>query len=347
MDASTRNLTLAAVGGTLWAVVPTLDGPLPWVWSVAPVAPALLGFGVLECWRRYGRTWGDAGRAGAVLASVGLAMLAAGVLLRQALAGFVGVFAVAPVAAGGALALWLGSVFLSASLRRVGVVGTPGALAFVLALPVGGLVNVVLGPARLGPGPGAVRVTLGFYGAAWVGLAIRLARTPRGAGPGDAIAAELTRDAVAERPQRVVAAVVGLAVAALAAFGLLPLGVPGGTPFAGESLLLDALHAVLGTAGVLAAASGERRARSYNRLAGAAFLALAALSLVPGPASLPLTVVDLVVYVPAAVVTLTAGVAAAAGGADGSVLQSSGVDGDVRDDDQETDDEDGRADRGR
>lgn len=345
MDASTRNLALAAVGGTLWTVVPTLDGVLPWIWSLAPVAPVLLAFGVLECWRRFGDTWGHVGRAGAALASVGLALLAVVALLQQALAGVVAVFAVAPVAASGVLALWIGSAFLAVPLRRAAVVGTLGAFAFVLALPVSGLVNVVFGPAGLGLGPRTVHVGLGFYGVAWVWLATRLARTTRDTETARVVASASTRPPVVESPQRVVAALVGVAVAALGAVGLLPLGAPGGTPFTGETALIDAIHATLGTGGVLAAAAGVRHARSYNRVGGVAFLVLASLPFLPGRTPLALTFVDLVVYAPAAVVTLGVGVAAS--GPDESVLQPADADGHVRDGGEEADDEDGGADRER
>lgn len=343
MDSSARNLALAAVGGTLWTVVPALDGPLPWVWSVAPIAPVLLTFGVLECWRRYRATWGRVGRAGAALAWVGLALLAVAALLRQALAGLVAVFVVAPVAAAGFLALWAGSTFLAVVLRRSNVVGTVGALAFVLALPASGLVNVVFGPAGLGLGPSTAPSGLGFYGVAWTALAVRLSRTRTT--PGRVIASGPSDGLVVESPQRVVAAAVGLAVAVLGVVGLLPLGAPGGTPFTGESAVLDAVHAALGATGVLAAVAGDRYARSYNRAGGAAFLVLAAVPFLPGSTPLGLTFVDLVVYLPAAVLTLGAGFAAP--GTPESPSKLSDADGDVGHDGEDADGEYRGADRGR
>lgn len=300
MDTSARNLALAAVGGTLWAVVPALDGIVPWIWSVAPVAPVLLAFGVFECWRRYRDTWGRLGRAGAALAWVGLVLLAVAALLQQALAGLVAVFAVAPVAASGFLSLWVGSTFLAVVLRRAAVVGLAGAVAFVLALPASSVLNVV-GPAAIG---------IGFYGVAWVALAVRLSGTSQETPPAQVVASGMRSGFVVESPQRVVAAVVGLAVAVLGAVALLPLGALGGTPFTGESALLDGIHAVLGAAGVLAAVAGDRCACAYNRVGGAAFLVLAALPFLSGPTPLGLTFVDLVVYAPAAVVTLGVGFAA-------------------------------------
>ncbi|WP_336038137.1 hypothetical protein [Halobacterium yunchengense] len=343
MDASARNLAAAAVGGTLWAAVPALDGTVPWVWSLAPLAPVLLAFGVLECRRRYGDGWGQFGRAGAALAGVGLALLAVGALLRQALAGLVAVFAVGPVAAGGFLALWVGSTFLAVALRRADVLGRPGAVAFVLALPASLLVNVFLGSAGLGLGRGVVRASPGFYGLAWVGLAVRLSRTGPTAARGT-VSGPSAGSAVGS-PQRVVAALVGVAVAVLGAAGLLPLGAPDGTPFTGESAPLDGVHAALGAAGVLAALAGDRYARWYNRAGGAALLALAALPFLPGRTPFGLAFVDLVVYVPAAVVTL--GVGFAAGSATGSGPQRSGADDDVRGGGEQADAEDGRADRRR
>lgn len=343
MESATRNLALAAVGGTLWAVVPALDGTVPWIWSVAPVAPVLLSFGVLECWRRYHATWGRAGRAGAALAGLGLALLTVAALLRQALAGIVAAFVVAPTAVAGFLALWAGSTFLAVVLRRAGVLGTVGAVAFAAALPVSVPANVVFGPAALGLGPSVVPAGFGVYGLAWAGLAIRLFRASRAtppeiaSGPGDAT--------VLDSPQRVVACVVALAVGALGVLGVVPLGGPFDPPFAGETATLDATHALLGVTGVLAAVVGERYARSYNRLAGVAFLALAALPFLPGPAGVGLAFVDLVVYLPAAALTLGTGFAASDGA--GSRSEPSSADEDVRDGGEEADGEDRGADRGR
>ncbi|CQH57655.1 uncharacterized protein HHUB_2576 [Halobacterium hubeiense] len=342
MDASRRNLALAAVGGALWAVVPPLDGTVAWVWSVAPVAPVLVAFGVLECWRRYRADWGRVGRAGAALSWMGLALLTVAALLQQALAGLVAVFAVAPVAVSGALALWAGAAFLAVVLRRAGVVDRVGAAAFVLALPASAVLNAVLGPAALGLAPVSLPVGLGLYGVAWVALPVRLSRTSESAARAPPSTAAASSESVLESPERVVAAAVGLAVGVLTAAGVVPFGVPGGTPLTGETAVLDAIHATLGVAGVLAAVAGARYASWYDRLGGVAFLALAALPFFPGQTPFGLAFVDLVVYVPAAVVTL--GVAAAAAGGD-SPLQLSGVDDGVRDGGEDADGENGRADR--
>ncbi|WP_197425453.1 hypothetical protein, partial [Halobacterium sp. CBA1126] len=290
------------------------------------------------------RTGGRVGRAGAALSWLGLALLTVAALLQQALAGLVAVFAVAPVAVGGALALWAGSAFLAVVFRRAGVAGRVGGAAFVLALPASAVLNVVLGSANLGLAPGSLSVGVGLYGVAWVALAVRLSRTSESAARAPRTTAEAGRESVVESPERVVAAAVGLAVGVLAAAGVLPFGVPGGTPFTGETALLDAIHATLGVAGVLAAVAGTRYAAWYDRLGGVAFLALAALPFFPGRTPFGLAFVDLVVYVPAAVVTL--GVAAAAAGGD-SPLQLSDADESVRDGSEETDGENGRADRGR
>ncbi|MFC7165549.1 hypothetical protein [Halospeciosus flavus] len=157
--------------GLLWTALPALDGPLPTVVLLAPLIPPLLGFGVLEVWSRYREAYGTAGRVGVALSALGLCFVFVPALL-YATTDFgtqpLGALVLAIPAGVGVFSLWAGTVSLALALRNCGVVGTPLAVAFALALPASLLVNALMTP--------ALGVGVGVYGLAWVAVATRLAR---------------------------------------------------------------------------------------------------------------------------------------------------------------------------
>lgn len=319
VTARVRNLTLAALGGLGWALVPLLDGIWPEYWSVVPAVPPLLGFGLLELRRRYQGLWGRSGRIATVLVAVGLFCLLIAAVLRATLVGLFAVFVVAPSAVAGFVSLGLGSAFLAVALHRLGVLSTPGAAAFALALPVSPLVNAVIGVVLRAHG--FTWIGLGVYGLAWIALAYHLYHA-EGVEP-----TGVERGAV-PRAQRAVATFVGSVVALLGLAGFLPMGFLSGTPFAGQSALLDGFHVLVGLFGVVAGVTSERTARRYNVLAGIAYVAVSAvplllmfdLPLLPDVVPFSLNLPDMVLHLPAGLVSL--GVAAAdAVGAEGGVPQ--------------------------
>ncbi len=258
-DPRTRNALLAALGGLLWTALPALDGPLPTVVLLAPLIPPLLGFGVLEVWSRYREAYGTAGRVGVALSALGLCFVFVPALL-YATTDFgtqpLGALVLAIPAGVGVFSLWAGTVSLALALRNCGVVGTPLAVAFALALPASLLVNALMTP--------ALGVGVGVYGLAWVAVATRLAR------PAEASADVTPRSRLDVSPHRLVAGIVGLVLVGVGAPGLLLwydgiastyIHTAGTTQF-----VVNVLHVVLGAGTLGAGAVSAHAARLSLRV---------------------------------------------------------------------------------
>lgn len=316
-----RRAVLTVVGGALLSVVLALDDVARDLVGFAVVVPVLIGFGVLEIYGRYDDRYGATGRAGVVLAGVGLAFLLVTALLYAASPpGLIVVVLVGVPGITGVVALALGSVLLARSLRRLGVVSLPVAVLLGAGVPLAPLVAALLAAAaeRAGFSGSAAGVLAGLsgapYGAGWMLVGYRLLAT---AGEGRA---DVDRPANADgTPHLVAAAVVGGVFVLLGAGAFLPLGPLSGTPWNGQSPVLDAGHLLVGAAGLALAAAGDaKRARAFDRTAGLLALSLVALTLLGtfldvrglrwlAAARLVLNGPDLYLYLPAGVVLTAIG----------------------------------------
>lgn len=322
------------VGGVLCSFALALDDVAPDYVGLAVVVPVLLGFGVVEIYRRYGGQYGSTGRAGVVLTGVGLGFLLVAVLLFAVVPpGLLVVVLVAVPGFTALTALAVGSALLATALYRLGVVSAPTAALLGLGVPATPLVGALLAAlavALLGPAapPGVVPGLSGApYGVGWLLTGYRLWHTsdgtPEAAGrhvPPDGDHETAGRDiAVEMSPQLVSAALVGGVFALLGAARFLPLGPLSGTPWVGRSLWLDVGHLLAGVVGLgVAALRNVRAARRYNQVVGAVAMLLVVLTFVSVfqdvralrwlvAARLDLNVPDAVLYLPASVVLLAVG----------------------------------------
>lgn len=264
-----RRLALATLGGTLV--------PFAWaLWEVAAayvgvtvIVPVLLGFGLIEIHSRYRDAYGSTGRAGIVLTAIGLALLALSVLSYVASPpGLVLVFILAVPVAAGAVTLVLGSGLLALSLYRIGLLSTPAAICLAVGAPLAPLLPTVIDPLLGGFAPrGLAAVLSGLpYGVGWL-LTARELRMTKGE-----IVSRPT-DGARIRPHSLAAGIVGVTYLALGVGSLLPLGPVSGTPWVGNSVVLDSFHLLAGLAGVaVGTRQHERAARSYARIVGACSL---------------------------------------------------------------------------
>lgn len=318
-----RRAALTMAGGVLCSCGLALDDVAPDYVGLAVLVPALLGFGVVEIYRRYGGRYGSIGRAGALLTGVGLGFLLVAILLFAVVPpGLVAVVLVAVPGTAGLVALSVGSALLATSLYRLGVVSAPTAALLGLGVPLTPLVGALLA-ALAGPG-----TLLGSIAPA--GLVPGLSGTPYGVGwfvTGHRLwqtvdAPHEVEDrtvAVEVSPQLVSAALVGSVFGLLGASRFLPLGPLSGTPWVGRSLWLDVGHLLVGTVGLgVAVLCDVRAARRYNRAVGLASLVVVVLTFVGVfqdvhalrwlvAARLDLNVPDVILYLPASVLLLVVG----------------------------------------
>jgi hypothetical protein len=297
-----QRLALTTLGGVLV--------PLAWVlWEtarayvgVAVVVPVLLGFGLIEIHARYGDSAGSTGRAGVVLTAIGLALLALSILAYVAAPPtLVLVFILALPVVAGVVTLVLGSGLLAIALHRIGLLSMPAAICLALGAPLAPLLPIALDPLLGGAAPrGLSPVLAGLpYGVGWVLTAHELRTTERQ--PVDRHAADSGIGA-----HSLAAGVVGVTYLALGAGWLLPLGPISGTPWVGNSTVLDAFHLVAGLAGVFVGTRGDaQRARTYAKVVGSCSLSIVVafpVGLAVGFEPLFLSVIGIVPYLPAGLV---------------------------------------------
>jgi len=286
-----RHAVLTMLGGLVWTVVLGVDDVAPGYVGVAVLAPALVGFGVLEVHDRYGDRYGTTGRGGVILTALGLGALLVAVVVYAVLRTGLALYLLVglPLVVG-AVALGVGSALLAVALRRLGVLSLPAALLLGLGVPfvpvAGAALAAAVGPTGYVPlFPGGVAT--GFsgvpYGLGWAALGYRLLETadaPR-TGRDDAMGGDVTgasnREATGRprSPHRPVVALVGVALTLLGAARFLPLGPLSGTPWVNQSLALDVFHLATGVAGLAVAGTRDGRlAGRYARLVGASYLLL-------------------------------------------------------------------------
>lgn len=182
-EVATRRHALLLLCGCLLALA------LPLVLLVDPrgiglfvAVPPLLGYGLLELHRRYGRVLGTPGRVGSALVALCLvAWLFGTLLLATRPAGFMGVAAGTVLLGVGVAAVVPGSVLLAHDLRRHRIVSRPVAvlLGGALLLPVVPLAFTLLPlpwqlPVAASVGTGLVALEL--YWLAWTGVGVTLYR---------------------------------------------------------------------------------------------------------------------------------------------------------------------------
>lgn len=291
-----RRLVLATLGALLIpAVLPLWETARAYV-GVAVVVPVLLGFGLIEIHSRYGDDAGSTGRAGLLLTALGFGLLALTILLYAVSPpALILTFLLALPFVTGVVALSLGSGLLALALYRIGLLSAPTAACLALGAPLAPLLPIPLDP-LLGEGWLSTALASLPYAVGWL-LTVRALRTT----------AERTIDRPAEGaeigPHSLAAGVVGVVYLALGAGWLLPLGPISGTPWVGNSVVLDAFHLFAGLVGLFVGARGDDpRARTYAKLVGSCSLLIVAafpLGLAVGFQPLALSVTGLVLYLPA------------------------------------------------
>lgn len=260
-SAARRHGIYTVGGGVLWVAGPELITQSELYRSIAVLIPVAVLFGVLELYLRYRELYGTAGAVGIRLVTASLLVLEIAFVGNATLShGFVKVFVVGLPAVTGAVGLTVGSAILAFGLAQIREIPRGLVIWLGSAAPVSLVVNTVLTPI-LGFG-------VGLTGLAWATLGVQLARTERGW----TTARTLARSPPEMRIQIVVAGLVGAVVTVVGVGGWLPLGPISGTPFVGQSIALDLVHLAVGVGGLGAAISGEKAARSYNRLVGTLFL---------------------------------------------------------------------------
>ena len=262
-SAARRHGVYTAGGGVLWVAGPELITQSELYRSIAVLIPVAVLFGMIELYLRYQEWYGTVGAVGIRLVAASLLVLEIAFVGNATLPdGFVKVFVVGLPAVTGAVGLTIGSPILAYSLAQIREFPRGLIIWLGSAAPVSLVVNTVLTPV-FGFG-------IGITGLAWTLLGVQLARTERGW----TTANDLTRSPPEIRIQVVVAGLVGAVVTVVGTGGWLPLGPISGTPFVGQSVALDLMHLAVGTAGLGTAISGEKAARSYNRIVGTLFLLL-------------------------------------------------------------------------
>lgn len=320
-----RRAELAMLGGVLVPVTLGVFDVAPEYVGIAVVVPVLLGFGLVELYSlgvgSDGSTGGPGttGRAGLVLAAVGLSLLLLAMVAFAVLPPSIVVpFVLAVPVVAGSVALALGSGLLALVLRRLGFVSGPAVALLGFGVPAVPVLRVAfsVGFGSTISGPASAVCSGVPYGLGWVLVASRLRTAEQVREPESAGSVTTTRTV---SPHSLVIGLVGGAFVVLSAGRFLPLGALSHTPWVGQRLVVDALHLLVGGLGVLVASrSGPRRARSYERTVGVCALGLVAVTLsgtflqLPGfqwlaTNGLALNLTDLVVYVPAGLVLTAVG----------------------------------------
>lgn len=312
-----RNGALAMLGGLLTCVALGLDDLAPAVVWVAVLVPVLLGFGVLEVFRRHRAEYGTVGRGGVALSSLGLAFLLVAIVLYVVIPpGLVAVILVAVPGITGIVSLAVGSGLLAVTLSRLDVIRRPTAVLLGTGVVLAPIASALFGllPDVVG-GQFSIIGSLGGmpYGIGWILTGNRLRESTR---PTRSVSAGLDRDL---SPNLVTAALVGCLFFLVSVGRFIPLGPLSGTPWVNQSLVLDVGHLVSGLVGVTVAASRDARlATRYNQLLGVllgllgvvafigVFLDLRMLRwLLVGV--LQLNMPDVILHLPAGVLSLTTG----------------------------------------
>lgn len=294
-----RRLALAMLGSLLVpAVLPLWQTTREYV-GVGVVVPVLLGFGLIEIHARCGDTLRSTGRAGLLLTAVGFGLLVLTILLYAVSPpALVLAFLLALPFVAGVVALSLGSGLLALALRRTGLLSAPAAVCLGLGAPLAPLLPIALDPLLGEVAPLGLSAALASlpYAVGWL-LTTRALRTA------DERAIDRPADGVEIGPHSLAAGVVGVVYLALGAGWLLPLGPISGTPWVGNSVVLDSFHLVAGIAGVFVGARGDDpRARTYAKVVGACSLLIVVafpVGLAVGVWPLSLSVTGLVLYFPA------------------------------------------------
>lgn len=276
-----RHAVLTMLGGVCCSFALALDDIAPDAAGIAVVVPVLLGFGVLEVYRRYRERYGTAGRVGVALSGVGLGFLLVAVLLYATVhVPLLAAVVVAIPGVTGLVALALGSALLARVLVSLDVVGLPAALLLGLGLPATPLVGALLAAVAAAFVPEGLRgVVTGFagapYGLGWVLVGYRLRQTA------DTAPHPAERTLASDpSPQLLAALMVGGAFAVLSVGRFLPLGPLSGTPWVNQSLALDVGHLLAGGVALgIAARRDARAARHYNQVVGVLSLLVTGLTL--------------------------------------------------------------------
>lgn len=262
------------------------------------IVPVLLGFGLIEIHSRYGDDAGSTCRAGLLLTALGFGLLLLAVLLYAASPpSLILVFVLALPLVAGIVALSLGSGLLALALYRIGLLSMPTATCLGLGVPLAPLLPTAFDSLVGEIAPRGLPAALASfpYAVGWL-LTVRALRTT------DEQSIDRPAEGAKIGPHSLAAGVVGVTFLLLGAGWLLPLGPISGTPWVGNSVVLDSFHLVAGLAGVVGARGDDPRARTYAKVVGTASLLLVVtffLGLGVGFLPLSLSVVGLVPYLPA------------------------------------------------
>lgn len=306
------------LGGVLVPATLSLYNVAPQYFGLAVVVPVLLGFGLIEIYGSDGEAYGSGGKAGLILTSIGLSLLLVAFLAYAVFPpAFVLTFILAVPVLAGSVSLALGSGLLAISLRRTGRISQSATVLLGLGVPAAPVLGAVLS-ALFGPTlPAAVQATIvGIpYGAGWILTASQL----RTRGGRDVSQSSSRGGWTTVSPHSLGTGTVGGALVLLSVGRFLPLGPLSGTPWVGESLILDICHLLVGIFGlVVAILIGSERVRDYERIVGIGSFLLVGLTLfgtflgIPGlrwlaASFLALNLLDIILYLPVGLILVTLG----------------------------------------
>lgn len=272
---TTRHAVATMVGGALLSIALGLDDVAPEYAGVAVVVPVLIGFGVLEIYRRYRRQYGSLGRAGVVLTSIGLGLMLMAILLYAVVPPvFYAVFLVAVPGVPAIVSLGLGSAFLALVLYRLGVIRVTVAGLLGTGVPFAPLLHVLI-TGVIEPGSvlapavpaGAFTALAGTpYGVGWLLIGHGFWKTAGG----DREVERTQRVQVVELSPHAVTAGLGGAIVVFLNLGrFVPMGPLSSSPWVDHGLALDIGQLVVGAAGLVVAAQrdGELQ-RRYTQVVG-------------------------------------------------------------------------------
>lgn len=153
------------VGGTLWAIIPLVDGVYPLYMKTLAVVPALLILTVYGIWTRYRES---ISRVDVASLALGFGVLTVVALWNATISdgNLAATFVIGGTALFGLLLAGIGSLLLAYRLRSAGRISRWIAILFAVALPLDPLFNALVTP-LIGAG-------LSLYGLAWFAMGFLL-----------------------------------------------------------------------------------------------------------------------------------------------------------------------------